>query len=278
MHRISLPDLDIAPLRNLVLHEDVEDYRVEGIMRRLIHDRMLKNPPIVGQHPGRRRLIVLDGASRVTAARRLGYPHLLVQKVEYPSAEIGLDRWNHLVVGMTLSSMRARATALEGIVAEAVTRDAAARALTGRTALACLRAPGQKPVLLRASRGQRSALRSIREFTSLYATDPGLHRVREDQVAFPEEWLGEERVLVMFPVYRQRDIVEFSLDQHERLPMGITRHTVPNRALRVYYPVSRLQSNAPLRQKRRDLHRFLEEKWERGQIRPYTEATTLYDE
>jgi hypothetical protein len=124
----------------------------------------------------------------------------------------------------------------------------------------------------------KTGLRPIRELTRLYATDPGLHRVREDQVVFPSEWLGDERVFVLFPKFRQDDIMEFALRHKDRLPMGITRHAVPNRALRVFYPIGQLRSSRPLAEKRDHLRRFLETKWEEGSIRHYPETTTLYDE
>jgi hypothetical protein len=274
----SLPRLDIVPLRRLILHEDVESYRVQGIMERLRGDRALKNPPIVGQTRDHKRLIVLDGASRVTAARRLGFPHLLVQIVPYPSSTIGLDPWHHLVVGMSLEDLETRAARIPGAVLEQMRWSEASRALDKQKALACLRSPGKRTVTLRLADLSRTGLRPIRELTHLYVTDPGLHRVREDLVAFPEEWLGDEWVLVVFPRFRQEDIVRIALRHEDRLPMGVTRHTVPNRALRVFYPVSRLRASRPLRDKRRHLQGFLEEKWERGQIRHYPEPTTLYEE
>jgi hypothetical protein len=240
-------------------------------------EKTLANPPIVGHHQNRRRHIVLDGASRVTAARRLGYPHLLVQVVPYPSTEIGLDPWHHVVVGMSWSALVERAAAIEGARIEILPWTKASRLLDRRDALACLRSPGKPSAALRIAVG-RTGLRPLRELTRLYATDPGLHRVREDQLVFPKEWLGEERVLVIFPRFPQTEIVRFALRLEDRLPMGITRHTVPNRALRVHYPLEWLRSSRSLAEKRRHLRRFLEERWEGGRIRHYPESSTLYDE
>jgi hypothetical protein len=109
-------------------------------------------------------------------------------------------------------------------------------------------------------------------------TDPGLHRIREDLMQFPEEWLGEEWVLVLFPRFRQEDIVQLAIRHRDRLPMGITRHAVPNRALRVYYPISWLRESTPLAAKKARLAAYLEAKWEEGSIRHYPEGSTLYDE
>lgn len=278
LHRKRLPRLEIVPLRNLILHEDVEHHRVDRIVERLREDGHLKNPPIVGRNHTRRKLIVLDGASRVTAARYLGFPHLIVQVLDYPSPDIVLEPWHHLVVGMSFDNLVEQVAEIGGISLERVTWAQASTMLDHRKVVACLRSPARQPIVIKLVDPTRTGLRPVRELTRIYATDPGLHRVREDQVVFPSEWLGEERVFVLFPKFRQEDIVEFALRHQDRLPMGITRHAVPNRALRVFYPIRQLRSTRPLAEKREHLRRFLETKWEEGSIRHYPETTTLYDE
>lgn len=278
MHKTLLPKLEVVSLRTLILHEDVENHRVDRIQERFRTEGSLKNPPVVGRNPRYRSLIVLDGASRVTAARRLGLPHFLVQIVPYPSPDIGLDPWHHIVVGMDWGTLVEKASAIQGARVEVMPTREADRALERRTALASIRAPGRKPAVLTLVHPRRTGLGPIRELTRLYATDPGLHRVREDQLPLPEEWLGEERVLVLFPRFTQEDILRLALRHQDRLPMGITRHTVPNRALRVHYPLDQLASAVSLAEKRKRLRRFLEDRWEAGRIRHYPEATTVYDE
>ena len=205
-------------------------------------------------------------------------PHLLVQIVDYPSRDIGLEPWHHLVVGLGFAGLLEQAASIPGVVVERISWSRARQRLHTRRALACLRAPGRMPAVLRVRRQARTGLRPIRELTRLYATDPGLHRIADSHVALPSEWLGDDRVLVLFPRFRQEDIVRFALRLDDRLPMGITRHSVPNRALRVYFPTRHLRSPAPLTEKRKALRRFLEAKWEGGSIRSYPESTTLYDE
>ena len=80
MQKTRLPRLEIVSLRSLILHEDVEQHRVERIGRRLRKEGILKNPPIVGRNPRHRKLIVLDGASRVTKASPKVEPLYVVSK------------------------------------------------------------------------------------------------------------------------------------------------------------------------------------------------------
>jgi hypothetical protein len=171
-----------------------------------------------------------------------------------------------------------RAAAIPGAVVRITPWSKASALLERRQALACLRAPGKPSAVLCLAEPKRTGLWPLRELTRLYATDPGLHRVREDQLVFPKEWLGKERVLVIFPRFPQEEIVRIALRLEDRLPMGITRHTVPNRALRVHYPISWLRSDSSILRKRRHLALFLKEQWGAGRIRHYPESTTLYDE
>ncbi len=69
----ELPELHIVGLDDIVLHEDPDMERVARLVDRFSADGILKNPPVVGRSKGHRR-IVLDGANRVTALRKLGYP------------------------------------------------------------------------------------------------------------------------------------------------------------------------------------------------------------
>ena len=67
----ELPELHIVGLDDVVLHEDPDMERVARLVDRFSADGILKNPPVVGRRKGHRR-IVLDGANRITALRKLG--------------------------------------------------------------------------------------------------------------------------------------------------------------------------------------------------------------
>src|SRR5438067_6678437 len=88
--RFDIPDLRLLPTEALVLHEHADEKRVVRLETRLRTDGFLKNPPIVAAIPGTEKYVVLDGANRTSAVMRLGYPHLLVQVVDYNSDRVQL--------------------------------------------------------------------------------------------------------------------------------------------------------------------------------------------
>jgi ParB-like nuclease domain. len=95
----TIPDLRLVPIEALILHEHADEKRVARLQARLQADGYLKNPPIVAPIPNRDEFVVLDGANRTSAVRRAGYPHILVQVVDYKSEQVRLNTWNHLVTG-----------------------------------------------------------------------------------------------------------------------------------------------------------------------------------
>ena len=63
------PDICVVPIDHCLLHEQTDDARVARLAARLKTDGILRNPPVLGRHDGVDSLIVLDGATRVTASR-----------------------------------------------------------------------------------------------------------------------------------------------------------------------------------------------------------------
>src|SRR3972149_3075427 len=114
------PDLRIVPLGRLVEHEFNDAQRTWPLAQRLKAEGLLKNPPIaasLAEEEGEEdaRLVVLDGANRVTALNSLGYAHILVQVVRYEQPFVTLTTWHHVVTGMDQEQFGADLNALEGL-------------------------------------------------------------------------------------------------------------------------------------------------------------------
>ena len=90
--------LRIVHSKDLIGHEEVDPTRVEGLLRRLQSDGVLKNPPVVARAGSQH--VVLDGVTRVAALRKMGIRDVLVQIVDYDGPRIDLDSWCHVIVGM----------------------------------------------------------------------------------------------------------------------------------------------------------------------------------
>jgi hypothetical protein len=63
---LPTPDLRFFAARDVLLHEEEDPERVERLVDRLRDEGVLRNPPVVAEL-GDGRVVVLDGANRVTA-------------------------------------------------------------------------------------------------------------------------------------------------------------------------------------------------------------------
>ncbi|MBI1881298.1 MAG: hypothetical protein HYR94_24215, partial [Chloroflexi bacterium] len=90
----SLLGLQVVPLDKVFPHEQVDQRRVEKLVRRLEVEGRLSNPPVVAEAGD--RYVVLDGATRIAALKELGYPHVIVQ-VAQAKDQLGLHTWLHAI-------------------------------------------------------------------------------------------------------------------------------------------------------------------------------------
>src|SRR5579863_3919137 len=95
-----MPDLRIVPMEALVPHEEHDAQRSDPLIQRIRDSGVLLNPPIVAEM-GDGRFVILDGANRHFALGALGYPHILVQVVEYESEAVRLETWHHVISGVS---------------------------------------------------------------------------------------------------------------------------------------------------------------------------------
>ena len=64
----------------------------------------------------------------------------------------------------------------------------------------------------------------------------------------------------------------------ERLPSGITRFLVPRRVLGFNLPLSFLEMNLPLDEKRRRLEDLVADRFDSGRVRYYAEPAFVFDD
>ncbi len=277
----ELPELRFVEVERLVPHEQHDEQRAEPLVRKLREAGMLKNPPIVAplapDDPADPRLVVLDGANRVTAARAAGLPHLLVQVVAYDSDAVELSTWHHALIGPRRAELETMFGAIPGLACEDCDPRHARAVLARREAFAIVHVEDETIVL----RGGRD----LHEHNALLnqVVDGYRHRWRYHRVT--SDWLGDARgrfpdvsALVVFPRFEQAEILELAVSG-ARLPAGITRHLIPWRALRVNIPLAVLED--PTRttaEKDLWLKEWIQDRVVNRHVRFYEESTVLFDE
>ncbi len=271
--------LEIVSLQSVLLHEEIEYKRVEKLTQRLRDERVLKNPPMVAQvnDNGAPRYIVLDGASRTSALRVLNIPDILVQIVDYHSPQVKLDSWHHLLLDITPSGLRRELDEVSCVSMVEMDEAQAARELEERKILAYLKFTDGRSAGLRCSDNLAEQAEALNEVVRSYEAKVELYRVSsanlEQLVADPKRLAA----VMVFPKYKPDEIIQLALSG-ARVPMGITRHIIPGRALRVNLPLDILEQAKSLSEKNAWLDARLQEKIKNRNVRYYQEPVFLFDE
>lgn len=267
--------LRIVPLDDVVLHEQVEMKRVDRLMTRLQSDRVLMNPPIVARSND--RYIVLDGATRTTALRRISCCDILVQVVDYDAPGIVLETWNHMLLNMPVEPFLEALEKVPGLRVEAETVDGATDALDRRDSIATLALADGRVFSLCTDGSLPEQARVLNQVVAAYEGKGEMYRVAHTDVEQLITEHGKLSALVIFPRYRKDEIRQLAMNG-SKLPMGVTRHIIPGRALRLNIPLDVLESDKPLDKKNTWLDEWVQDKIVGRHVRYYQEPVFLFDE
>ncbi len=277
--RIHFPRLEMVPTERLLPHEDHDPSRVEPLARRIQAMGVFRDPPIVMPLPFKSGYyMVLDGANRTLACRSLGLPHVLVQVVEAHSPVLRLDSWNHVVWDMPSETLLERLhEALPWDLIPTVPAEALS-ALEERQALLVVAVPPEQYYVVQHLEIDAPRLiEHLRRVVDIYLHKAsiertGLYDAREIAQWFPQ-WTG----LVVFPTFTVREVFQV-IQAGKRFPSGITRFMISPRALRLYYPLEELASEASIEAKNRRLQAWIQERLRQKGVRYYGDTTMLFDE
>lgn len=269
---VPLPDLRFFPTSEVLLHEEEDPERVNRLVGRLREDGVLRNPPVAAEL-GDGRVVVLDGANRVTAMQRMKAPFLPVQVVPYQDPGVVLERWHHLLQAVP-----------EGLVEQLQQQiplqperpDRAPERLARGELLAYLRLGAAVWALPRPGDLGEGA-RWLRHLVASYRGWVVHHRVDSEDVELLSTRYGEVRALVAFGRFAKSEILELARNA-VKLPAGVTRHVVPGRALRVNLPLEVALASGALEEKNAWLAAWVRQRVQEGRVRYYPEPTVLFDE
>lgn len=268
----ELPELHIVGLDDVVLHEDPDMERVARLVDRFSADGILKNPPVVGRSKGHRR-VVLDGANRVTALRKLGYSHVLVQEMDLFDPGLSLETWHHAVEGLPAEKLLDHAESIEGVTLSPSDRD-----------------PGEDPSHIARFRfpdgtsiGVQGAANLDERVVQLHSLTKSYHRFAQfDRVSYTnlDDLKRNYRnftALLSFRPFTLEDLQDLT-HWDRRVPSGVTRILLPKRALRFNLQLEMLRAGLSLEDKESWLQQTILEKVADKSIRFYREPTFFFDE
>lgn len=260
MARVPLPDLRIVPIESVILQEHRDETIARGLIRRLERDGILINPPIVASL-GKRRFLHLDGANRITSLDALGYPHLLVQVVDYYDSQmVQLKSWSHVsevdwrlflrllkkIPGLTIKRCKVVGKRCFDFQPRTICIVVFSEGLAFRV------------------QGNRDLIKKVKELNQVFNLYRHLVERDQEDVIFNEETLKGffarhrgKNVGLFFPTFTPQEVVKV-VEAGAKFPAGVTRHIISFRAFRVNFPLKVLKSRKSLTKKREFLKKFLE--------------------
>lgn len=267
--------LKIVPSERVIPHEYTDDKRVARLMEGLEAEGRLVNPPIVAEWG--EQYIVLDGATRSTALKRLGFPYTVVQVVPTDREGFGLHTWYHAVSSEApFAELVARLRDLAGLRLTSISADQAHLALQERNAL-CYFLNQDGSALLAEIVSEGSRLGMLNQIVHAYTVWGSVERTLTTDLGRLLGQYPQMQTLVVFPQFSPETVFEVA-SRGDLMPAGLTRFIIPGRILRLNLDLAHLKQDEPLAAKRSWFNQFLAEKLARSRLRYYQEPVILLDE
>jgi L-serine kinase (ATP) / ParB family transcriptional regulator, heme-responsive regulator len=271
--------LQVVPVEQVVPHEHYHGRRVAELAARLAAEGKLINPPIAMLYKG--TYVILDGATRLTALRHMGYFHIIIQVVELERQQVELSTWHHAVRGGSVGGLLEVLRNVSGLKMT----PAGGEKLNGRElpagALGYLFTADKEGFVLEvapsSAEGNDDWLEVLNRLVAAYGQWGDVERTLVTDMEQLSAQFPDLAALVSFPRFTIETILELAA-QGRTVPAGITRFIIPGRILRLNAPLDRLAADESLAEKRAWLDAFVQEKLRARQVRFYEEPVVLLDE
>jgi phosphoglycerate dehydrogenase-like enzyme len=269
----SLLGLQVVPLDKVFPHEQVDQRRVEKLVRRFEVEGRLSNPPVVAQAGD--RYVVLDGATRAAALKALNYPHIVVQ-VAAAKEQLGLRTWLHAIRQAKPADLIKLLKTLPTLSLVETSKDKVLDEMVEFGGLCHLQTVEGKLFLIQQKQGV-NRLDALNQLTEAYIKAFPVTRTLNGDVLSLHHEYPDLTALVVFPEFTVDQVLQIAQMGHV-LPAGITRFIIPGRVLRLNAELRHLKSDQSLSEKNEWLHQLLLDKLDKNKIRYYQEPVYLLDE
>ncbi|MFO7292533.1 MAG: NAD(P)-dependent oxidoreductase [Actinomycetes bacterium] len=270
--RAILP-VRFVELDRVVPHEATDPRRAEKLASRLEEEQVIRNPTIVAAIAD--RYVVLDGATRTDALRRLGSKHAVVQDVSVEDG-LSLETWHHVVRRLPQEEFLALVSGLDGIRLEEVDDGTIQERMIEYGGICSARTVDGRGFVVYASEGA-NRFEAVARLAEAYIDAAVVSRTLERDINRLTAWYPDMTVLVEYPEFTVEQVL-LAARSGTLLPAGVTRFVVPGRVLHLDVPLEMVLADRPLEEKNRWLHDHLTEKERSGKIRFYREPVYILDE
>lgn len=266
--------LHVVHLDEIRTHEHFDNERVNDLAAHLEQTDTLMNPVIAVEW--KERCVVLDGATRVAAFRKLEYPDIIVQLISADNNSLQMRVWNHAIYGAHKDALLTHLQKVSSTIMTISSKLVVQNALEDREALCGIVMADEEHYLVHASDDVDNTT-ALNDLVSAYTEIGGIRRMVDTDLDRVRTEIPNLSALVLFPQLEISEVLQAAV-WGQQLPAGITRFIVPGRVLRIHADLGRLRTNEPLEEKNTWLEELLSEKRAKRSVRYYQESVILLDE
>jgi phosphoglycerate dehydrogenase-like enzyme len=271
-HEIPL-GLAVIPLDKVFPHELIDPRRVENLIKKINGSDVFTNPPIVV--PSRDYYVVLDGATRVSAFKKLGYPHIIAQVLK-DRDKYKLDTWFHVIRKIDTKILLKLLNDLPEITMVKSNLETVQAEMVEHGGL-CYLQTMDKTVYHIQPKGDVNHLDALNKLTDIYIQASHVSRTLHDDIDILLNEFPDLTGVVAFPVFKLDQILQIT-EAGNVMPAGITRSIISGRVMRLNAALEYLKSDRDLDEKNKWLYDLVMEKLSNDQARYYAEPIYLLDE
>ncbi len=279
LHIGQLPAIKVVRISSLRFHERPDSRRLDGLKRRMSMDGCLRNPPVVARDGGAGPPIVIDGVNRIAALRTLDVPYVVVQEMDFADNGLTLSTWHHVVEGCEpMDLIREIARSAEVAAGEPLfTPDGDYVPQFPEDGACAVVLPDRRCYMVRSPRALDGRLEAVGRVVGALKAGTATDRVSYTNMADLARNYPALSALVCYRAYSKAEVLEYAR-RGMCFPSGVTRFSVPKRALTLCVPLVLLRDRDSIEGKQARVDMLVETKIRRRKIRFYEEPTFHFDD
>ena len=266
-------NLAVVPLDKVFPHERIDPRRVENLIKKLNASDLFTNPPIVV--PSKDYYVVLDGATRISSFKKLGYPHIIVQVLKDLN-NFKLDTWFHAIRKIDTEIMLNLLNELPEITVVKSDLKTVQAEMVEHGGLCYLQTVDKTIYHIQPKAGVNH-LDALAKLTDTYIQASHVTRTLHANIDHLLNEFPDLACVAAFPVFTLDQVLQIA-DGGSVMPAGITRFIIPGRVMRLNADFEYLKSDRDIDEKNQWLYDLVMEKLSNDQARYYAEPIYLLDE
>jgi L-serine kinase (ATP) / ParB family transcriptional regulator, heme-responsive regulator len=266
--------LRVVATEDVQPHEFFNPDRVDRLAKFLQTADYLAHPPVVVEWE--KKYVVLDGATRTQAFRKLGYPSIVVQVVSPQDGNLELRAWHHAVTGIESETLMECLSKNDSYYLKEVDPGDMQQQLDLGDAVAAVDIPDGDNYLV-CPREEIDSIDAMNALVADYTKIGRIVRTLHTNSAIVQEDEEDIAGLVIFPNLTLASVLR-AASIGQLLPAGITRFVIPGRVLRIVADMDVLRSDRTISEKNDYLKDLIDSRMANKRVRYYQEPVLLLDD